>query len=77
LKTYGGVEVQLYVLLTSAQDGGERPASCPGRFTVRKGLPVPIRYVAGWVTEPVWMRSCRERIPANAGNRTPVAQPVA
>jgi hypothetical protein len=31
----------------------------------------------GGPLQPVWTRSCRERYPAPAGNRTPVAQPVA
>jgi hypothetical protein len=33
MKTYGGMEVQLHAFLTSAPDGGEGSASCPGRFT--------------------------------------------
>jgi hypothetical protein len=33
VKMYGGLEVQLHVLLTSELDGGEWSASRPGRFT--------------------------------------------
>jgi hypothetical protein len=33
MKTYGGVDVQIQVYLTSAIVGGEWSASHPGRFT--------------------------------------------
>jgi hypothetical protein len=36
MKTYGVVEVYLQAFLTSALDGGECSASCPGRFTPRE-----------------------------------------
>jgi hypothetical protein len=39
---YGGVEVQVLVYLTSAVDGGEWSASCPG-----KGIPVSFEWVVG------------------------------
>jgi hypothetical protein len=39
MKTYWGVEVYLHALLTSALDGGEWSASCPGRFTPRERVP--------------------------------------
>jgi hypothetical protein len=32
IKKYWGVEVQIHTFLTSALDGGEWPASCPGYF---------------------------------------------
>jgi hypothetical protein len=43
MKTYGGVDVQIYVFLTSALVGVEWSASHPGRFT-------PI-YPIQWVLE--------------------------
>jgi hypothetical protein len=36
MKAYWGVEVYLHAFLTSALDGGEWSASCPGRFTPRE-----------------------------------------
>jgi len=37
MKAQGGADVQLYSILTLAQDGGEQPASGPGRFTAKSG----------------------------------------
>jgi len=34
MKMYGGLEVQLQAFLTSALDGDEWSASCPGHFTL-------------------------------------------
>jgi hypothetical protein len=53
MKTYGGVDVQLYIFFTSPLVGGEWSASCPGRFTPEKELPVPIVYEVEWAPEPV------------------------
>jgi hypothetical protein len=39
MKTYWGVEVHLHAFLTLTLDGGERPASRPGRFTPRERAP--------------------------------------
>jgi hypothetical protein len=33
MKTYGGVDVEIHIFLTSALDEGEWSASRPGRFT--------------------------------------------
>lgn len=38
MKTYGIVEIQLHSFRVSTQDGDERSASSPGRFTCGKGL---------------------------------------
>jgi hypothetical protein len=35
MKEYGGLDVQIHILLTSALAGGEWSASRPGRFTSR------------------------------------------
>jgi hypothetical protein len=48
MKTYGGVEVQLHALVTSAMDGDERLASHPGRFTPRERVP-RTHWTRGWV----------------------------
>jgi hypothetical protein len=42
MKTYWEVEVQLHSFLTLAQDGGERSASCSGRFTTGESPRHPI-----------------------------------
>jgi hypothetical protein len=47
MNTYGGVEVQLRVFLTSALDGGEWSASRPRRFTPGKKAPVSIAWRLG------------------------------
>jgi hypothetical protein len=33
MKTYGGVETEVHIFITSALDGGEWPPSHSGRFT--------------------------------------------
>jgi hypothetical protein len=43
MKTYWGMEVQLHSFLTSALDGGEWPASRPGRFKLRYPLDRKLR----------------------------------
>jgi hypothetical protein len=43
VKAYGGVEVQLHVLLTLAVDGGEMSLSRPGQFTPGT------HWTGGWV----------------------------
>jgi hypothetical protein len=39
MKAYGGVEVKMYVFLTSALAGGEWSASRPYRFTHEESAP--------------------------------------
>jgi hypothetical protein len=39
MKAYGGVDVQIHILLTSALDGGEWLALLSGRFTPRERAP--------------------------------------
>jgi len=48
MKTYGEVDIQLHVFLTSAQDGGERSASCPGCYTTGRKDPGSF-WIGGWV----------------------------
>jgi hypothetical protein len=51
-----------YYFLTSALDGGEWPASLPGRaLAPRKGPPVPIVQEAGWVPETIWTQRLEEK----------------
>jgi hypothetical protein len=42
MKVYGGVDVYIHILLTSALTEGEWSASCTGQFTQGKEPPVPI-----------------------------------
>jgi hypothetical protein len=52
-----------YSFSTSALDGGQWSASCPGRALVPgKKLPVPIVQEAGRTPEPVWTRETRGKI---------------
>jgi hypothetical protein len=71
MKTYGRA--------TSALAGDEWAVSRHGRFTLREESPVPTRYEAGWVPEPVWTTWRRENSwPYQDSNSDPsVVQPVA
>jgi hypothetical protein len=42
MKAYGGIDVFIYIFLTSALVEGERSASRPGRFSPWNEPPVPI-----------------------------------
>jgi hypothetical protein len=48
MKTYGRVDVQIHVFLTSALVGGECSASPPSRFTPGGRAP-GINWIGGWV----------------------------
>jgi len=77
LTTYCGVDVWLHAFLTSALDGGQWSASRPGRFTPRERGP-GTHWIGGWVGPIVGLNAVAKRkIPASAGNRTPVVQLVA
>jgi hypothetical protein len=52
-----------YSFTNSAPDGGEWPASRPGRALLPgKGPLVPIVQEAGWAPEPVWTQRLEEKI---------------
>jgi hypothetical protein len=48
MKAYGGVDVLIHVLLTTALVGGEWSASRPGRFTSGERAP-GTHWIGGWV----------------------------
>jgi hypothetical protein len=48
MKTYGGVDVQIHIFLTSALVRGEWTASRPGRFTPGERAPGTY-WIGGWV----------------------------
>jgi hypothetical protein len=48
MKTYGGVDVEIHVFLTSVLDGGEWSALRPGRFTSEERAP-GTHWIGGWV----------------------------
>jgi hypothetical protein len=54
MKAYGGVDVQIHILLTSALVGGEWSASRPCRFTPGERTPATHCIEAKWTPEPVW-----------------------
>jgi hypothetical protein len=61
MKVFGGVDVQIHILLTSALAGGEWSASGPGRLTpgekatitLVKELLLFIGWMAAWTLDPV------------------------
>jgi hypothetical protein len=65
MNAYWRVEVQLHAFLNSTLDGGMW-SSRSSRF-----IPIPIAVESGWVSEPVWTRWRREKIPSlNPGRPT-------
>jgi hypothetical protein len=63
--------------LTSALDGGEWSTSRPGRFTPKERAP-GTHWIGGWMgPRTVLDAVVKKKIPAPAGNRTPIVQPVA
>jgi hypothetical protein len=48
MKSYGGVDVEIHIFLTSALVGGEWSASRPVRFTPRERAPVT-HWIGDWV----------------------------
>jgi len=57
------VELQLHAFLTSVLNGGEWSAALPSG----KETTVSTGWKAGWATQPVWTRFCREKFPDPAG----------
>jgi hypothetical protein len=47
MKAYGGVDIHIYVFLTSALVGGEWSASHPDRFTPGERAPAT-HWIGGW-----------------------------
>jgi hypothetical protein len=66
--------------LTSALDGGEWSASCPGHFTPRETAP-GIHWIGGWVGPRAILDAVvKRKIPSphrESNPRTPNVQPVA
>jgi hypothetical protein len=48
MKTYGGVDVQIHVFLTSALVGGEWSASFPSHFALGERAPLT-HWIGSWV----------------------------
>jgi hypothetical protein len=72
MKAYGGVEVKIYIFLTSALAGGKWSASRPGRFTPRgrkPGYPLD-RRLGG--PQKKSERHGEEKILDPTGTRTPI-----
>jgi hypothetical protein len=64
-----------YSFSTSALDGGEQSASCPGRaLPPGKGPPAPVVQEAGWAPELVWTQMIEGKSCASAGDRTLIAR---
>jgi hypothetical protein len=80
MKKYWGVEIQLHAFLTSALDGSEWSASCPGHFIPRERTPGTI-WIGDWVgPRAVLDAVVKRKIPSlrrESNPRTPIVQPVA
>jgi hypothetical protein len=61
-----------YSFLTSALDGGEWSASCPGR-TLPPGKGSLVQE-AGWAPEPVWTQRLKEKSSVSVGDQTSIVQ---
>jgi len=76
MKTYGGVE-DSSTHLSSALDGGDWSVSHSCRFTPSERAP-GTHWIGVWVGPRAGLDAVVKRnIPASAGNRTPVVQPIA
>jgi hypothetical protein len=69
MKTYGGVDVQIHIYLTSALVGGEWSASRPGRFTLGERDPI-VHFIGGWVGNGDGLDDV-EKILDSTGTQTP------
>jgi hypothetical protein len=70
MKTYGGVDVQIHVFLTSALVGGDWSASRPGRFSLGT------HWIGGWVGPRTGLDNVERRniLPLPGLELQPVAQ---
>jgi hypothetical protein len=65
------VLVQILLFLTSELNGGEKSASCPGRFTPREIAPGIHRKEGVWMDlEPNWTLWKRHKVLGPARNQT-------
>jgi hypothetical protein len=60
MQTYGGVDVQIQVFLTSTLLGGELSALTPGRFIAGERAPVAF-WIGGWVGPNVGLDDVENR----------------
>jgi hypothetical protein len=60
MKMYGGVDLQIHVLLISALAGGVLSASCPGRFTPGERAAGTL-WIGGWVGPRTGMDAVEKR----------------
>jgi hypothetical protein len=60
MKTYGGVDIYIHVLLTSALVGGESSASRPDRFTPGKRA-AGTHWLRGWVDPRAGLNDLEKR----------------
>jgi len=76
MKTYEGMDVELYSFLTSLLDGSDWLASGAGRFIPgKRGL--GIYWIGGWLVPIASMDAVAQRKSlCPAGHRTPAVQPL-
>jgi hypothetical protein len=60
MKGYGGLDVQIHILLTSALIGGEWSASRPGSFTPGEKAP-GTHWIGGWVNPTAGLKDMKKR----------------
>jgi hypothetical protein len=71
MKTYGRVDVQIHVFLTSALVGGDWPASCPGRFILEERVP-GTPWIGDWVDPRTGLDNVENILdPTSSGNSDP------
>jgi hypothetical protein len=60
MKTYGGLDVQIHVFLTSALAGDEWSASCTSRFNPGETAP-STHWIGGWVSPRAGLDNVEKR----------------
>jgi hypothetical protein len=74
MKTYGGVDVEIHVFLTSALVEGKWSAPRPGRFNPEEG-DHDTHWIRGWVGPRTGLEDVDRENLTLTGTRTPIRRP--